>query len=56
MNRLLRMILLNLPKVPGAYGKLCRYAKHPENYPEIEMWQHIQKVLSIVIPYIMACN
>ena len=30
------------------YSKLCRYAKHPENYPELEKWQHIQKTLSIV--------
>ena len=49
MNRLALIVLKNILKIPGLYGKLCRYAKHPENYPEIEMWQHIQKVLSIVI-------
>ena len=43
------MILLNLPKVPGAYSKLCRYAKHPERYPEEEMWKHIQYTLSLAV-------
>ena len=49
MNRLALIVLKNILKIPGLYGKLCRYAKHPENYPEAEMWQHIQKTLSIVI-------
>lgn len=49
MNRLVRMILLNLHKIPGAYGKLCRYAKHPERYPEEEMWKHIQYTLSLAV-------
>jgi len=49
MNRLLRMILLNLHKVPGAYGKLCRYARHPERYPEEEMWNHIRHTLSLAV-------
>jgi len=49
LNRLALIVLKNILKIPGLYGKLCRYAKHPENYPEAEMWQHIQKTLSIVI-------
>ncbi len=49
MNRLARMLLLNLHKFPGAYGKLCRYAKHPERYSEEEMWQHIQYTLSLAV-------
>jgi len=49
MNRLLRMILLNLHKVPGAYGKLCRYAKHPERYTEEEMWNHIRYTMSLAV-------
>lgn len=46
MNRLALMILRNIGKFPGAYGKLCRYAKHPERYPEREMWQHIQYMMA----------
>ena len=49
MNRLLRMILLNLHKVPGAYGKLCRYARHPERYAEEEMWDHIRSTMSLAV-------
>ena len=49
MNRLVLIVLKNILKIPGLYGKLCRYAKHPENYPELQKWQHIQKTLSIVI-------
>ena len=49
MNRLLRMILLNLHKIPGAYGKLCRYARHPERYEETEMWNHIRHTMSLAV-------
>lgn len=45
MNRIVTMVLKNLPVVPGAWFKLCKYAKHPENYPELEKWQHIQYIL-----------
>lgn len=48
MNRLARIILFNLHKIPGAYYKLCRYAKHPERYPEEQMWAHIRYTLSLV--------
>ena len=48
MNRLALIVLKNILKVPGLYGKLRRYAKHSEDYPELEKWQHIQKTLSIV--------
>ena len=43
------MVLLNLPKFPGVYGKLCRYAKHPERYAEEEMWAHIRHTLSLAV-------
>ena len=46
MNRLLRMVLWNIHRVPGLYGKLCRYAKHPERYPEQEKWDHIHYIMS----------
>ncbi len=47
MNRLLRMVLWNLHRVPGAYGKLCRYAKAPDRYPEAERWAYIRYVLGL---------
>ena len=45
MNRIITMVLKNLPVVPGAWFKLCRYAKHSEDYPELEKWRHIQYIL-----------
>lgn len=47
MNRLALILLRNLTKIPGAYRKLCRYAKHPEKYAEEEMWQHIQYIMGL---------
>ena len=49
MNRLVMMVLRNLPKIPGLYSKLCHYAKHPEKYPETEMYRHIQKIMGLAI-------
>ena len=49
MNRLVRMVLKNLFKVPAVYGKLRRYAKHPENYTEGEMWEHVRHVMDLAI-------
>ena len=40
------MVLRNLHIVPGAWIKLCRYAKHTDKYPELEKWRHIQFILS----------
>lgn len=45
MNRIVTMVLNNFPIVPGAWQKLCRYAKHPEKYSEGEMYRHIQYIL-----------
>lgn len=47
MNRIALMLLRNFHKFPGAYGKLCRYAKHPENYPEQEKWDHIRYIMGL---------
>ena len=47
MNRLALILLRNLHKFPGAYGKLCRYAKRPERYPEQERWDHIRYILGL---------
>ncbi|MBO4939283.1 MAG: 1-acyl-sn-glycerol-3-phosphate acyltransferase [Oscillospiraceae bacterium] len=49
MNRLVMMVLKNIWKVPGLWAKLCRYAKAPENYPEAEMYTHIQHILKLAI-------
>ncbi len=45
MNRIVTMVLKNLAFVPGAWFKLCRYARNPEAYPEGEMYSHIQDIL-----------
>ena len=49
MNRIALMVLRNIHKVPAAYSKLCRYAKNPEQYPEKEMYDHIQYILQLAI-------
>lgn len=45
MNRILMMVLKNLTFVPAAWFRLCRYARHPERYPEETMYRHIQTIL-----------
>lgn len=45
MNRIVTMVLKNLWIVPGAWFRLCRYARHPERYTEEEMYRHIQYIL-----------
>ena len=45
MNRIVTMVLNNLWIVPGAWFKLCKYAKHTQDYPEEEKWRHIQYIL-----------
>ena len=45
MNRILLMVLKNLHIVPGAWFKLCHYAKHTDKYPEKEKWDHIRYIL-----------
>ena len=45
MNRIVTMVLKNLWIVPGAWFKLCKYARHPEKYTEEEMYRHIQYIL-----------
>ena len=49
MNRLARMILLNIHRFPGLYGKLCHYAKYTDKYPEQEKWDHIHKMLQFAV-------
>lgn len=45
MNRLAVMLLRNFWKLPGAYLKLCRCAKHPERYSEEYSYHHIQTIM-----------
>ena len=45
MNRILLMVLKNIWIVPGAYAKLCHYARHTDEYPEMEKYRHIQYIL-----------
>ncbi len=49
MNRLVGMVLKNILRVPGAYGKLCRYARHPERYSEEEKYRHIQYIVKLAV-------
>ena len=49
MNRIVTMVLKNLPIVPGAWFKLCKYAKHTDEYPEVEKWRHIQYILRLAV-------
>ena len=46
MNRILLMVLRNAVKVPGFYSKLCHYAKHTDDYPWQEKWDHIKLIFS----------
>lgn len=49
MLRILLMVIRNFWRVPGAYLKLCHYAKHTDEYPEIEKYRHIQYILKLAV-------
>ena len=49
MQRILLMVLQNFWKVPMAWFKLCYYAKHTDEYPELTKWQHIQYILKLAV-------
>ncbi len=49
MNRIVTMVLNNLFFVPGAWIKLCNYAKNTDRYPEEEKYRHIQSILKRAI-------
>ena len=49
MNRMALMVLRNIWRVPGLYGKLCHYAKHTDQYPEAEKYAHIQRILKLAV-------
>ena len=49
MNRIARMVLKNTFALPGLWTKLCKHAKNPDDFPEIERWQHIQKIMKAAL-------
>ena len=49
MNRLVVMFLKNTFRIPGKVWKLKRHAKHPERYPEIERWRHVQSIMQMLV-------
>ena len=49
MNRIVTMVLKNIWRVPGLWFKLCHYAKHTDEYPELEKWRHIQHILKLAV-------
>ncbi|MGN0131070.1 MAG: lysophospholipid acyltransferase family protein [Lachnospiraceae bacterium] len=49
MNRLVLMVLRNFWKVPGAYGKLCYYARHTDQYAEEVKYRHIQYIMKTAV-------
>lgn len=49
MNRIVTMVLKNLWIVPGAWFKLCHYAKNTDKYTREEMYSHIQYILQRAI-------
>ena len=49
MNRIAMMVLKNTFALPGLWSKLCAHAKNADNYPEIDRWMHIQKIMKAAI-------
>jgi len=49
LNRLALMVLKNIWRVPGLYGKLCHYAKYTDRYPELEKYRHIQRIMKLAV-------
>lgn len=48
MNRLLMVVLKNIAIVPAAWVKLCKYAKHTDEYSYEEKYKHIRYILKHV--------
>ena len=49
MNRIALMVLRNIFRAPGLFAKLWHYAKHTDEYPEQEKWDHIHKILQYAV-------
>jgi 1-acyl-sn-glycerol-3-phosphate acyltransferase len=43
------MVLRNFWRVPGAWFKLCHYAKHTDKYPEQERYDHIRYIMNLAV-------
>lgn len=48
MNRLVMVVLKNIVLVPPAWFKLCKYAKHTDEYSYEEKYKHIRYILKHV--------
>lgn len=48
MNRLVMVVLKNIAIVPAAWVKLCKYAKHTDEYSYEEKYKHIRYILKHV--------
>ena len=49
MNRLALMLMRNIFRLPGLYAKLCHYAKHTDEYPEQEKYDHIRYIMELAV-------
>ena len=49
MNRILMMVMRNVPKVPGLWIKLCRNAKNTDTVPEQEKYDLIRHILTLAV-------
>ena len=49
MNRIARMVLRNIFRLPVYLPRLWHYAKHTDEYPEIEKWLHIHKTMKLAV-------
>lgn len=49
MLRILLMVIRNFWRVPAAWFKLCRYAKHTDEYSYEEKYKHIQYILKLAV-------
>ena len=49
MHRIVMMCLRKFYLVPGAYIKLCHYAKHTDKYPEIKKYKHIRYIFQTAV-------
>ena len=45
MNRIVRILLLNIFRIPKSLPRRWHYAKHTDKYPELEKWLHIHNTM-----------
>lgn len=49
MNRIVKMLLGNITKLPSLFYKLNHYAKHTDEYPEQEKYDHIRHMFRLAL-------